>query len=237
MRSIVFLLLIVNYTFAIDVHVTKDKNISIDSKDVFAIQQYLQKTLNFHITESGAKNLVRENRILANKYIDSPYFQKDRKYNQIAIEKLFADNYIQSLQNSIQIPERILKSYYLDHIEQYKKSDKVNLENFHFTDYKQALDFYQTHETNKVKGRTIGWLGINELNDILRKFIKKNKENYLLPPIVTKNGIDVFWVKKYKQESGYQSFDKVKSSIKEYLFRKTFSKKREEILQSIKKHK
>jgi len=238
MRILVILLSIIVYAFSVNINVIPDKKIAIDNGDIFAMQQYLQRTLNFHITEQGAKNLVRENRILTNKYIESPYFKKDKKYNQIAIEKLFADNYIQHLQDSIKLPAKVLKSYYLDHIDQYKKPDKVYLELFRFTDYKQALEFYQnpSHKSVKAHSKIIGWVSIDKLNDVLKSVIKKNKENYFLPPIVTKNGVNVFWVKKYKQESGYESFDKVKRQIKEYLFKKTFSKKREEILKSISKN-
>ena len=236
MRVLGILLSIVIYVFSIDVHVTKDKKITIENSDIMALQQYFQKILNFHITEEGAKNLVRDNRILANKYIESPYFSKDKKYNQIIIEKIFADNYIQHIQSSIRLPQKILKSYYLDHIEQYKKSDKIFLELFHFSNYQQALNFYQNplQDRNNIgKGKTIGWVSIKNINSILKSLLKKGQENYFLPPIVTKDGIDVFWVKKYKKESGYQGFDTVKSQIKEYLLKKTFVKKREEILRKI----
>ena len=236
--AIVFILLLLLFQniAAIEYKIYPDKKVEVTQKDIDAIKKYFIDTLNFYISEEGARKIAYENRILANEYIKSKLFKKDRAYNKIAIEKLFADNYVKYLQETVSIPESVLKSYYLDHLSQYKKSDKVNLDIYHFKDFDTALHFYKSgtpQNTNNGKKKSIGWLSIEKLNKVLRGHIKKGQKGYFLPPLLRDKGVDVVFVKDYKKAEGYKSFSEVKSEIRKHLYKKTFSNKRKEILQKL----
>ncbi len=240
---IMFLMVIFTISgYSIEVQITLDKKIDVSSADIAAMKYFLKKKYNFIANnEKGVKKLVKENRALANAYLNSEYFKKKFNKNlfKIKTEMQLAENFVKELQREIKIPDKVLKSYYYDHLEDFKESPQVRLVRFSFKNYDDALNFYHNRlksDSVDVKDfngitRDIGYANIDKIREPLKSLIKENGKNYISPPFIwAKDRYDVYYVKETKKSDGYKKFDQVKNRIKDILYQKTFNKKREEVI-------
>jgi len=236
---VIFLLLPL---FGIDVELREDKNIQVDRNDISHLRELFLKKYNFHITDSrGAKRLVRENRILANRFLKEGLLSQERKSLQLEIEEILAKRYINHLQERIGIDERVIKSYYLDHIEEFRKSPKIHLIRYRFHDLDQAYHFYKESlhtpiekllKKYKPQKEDKGTKEISRLSPTLRSFIGEGKEKYVTPPFVVGKGVvDLFYIDKYFPSQGYREYQEVKEEIKQRLYKESFSQARQKALQ------
>lgn len=237
-------------SFAVEINITPDKAINVTQKDITTYKYYVKRKYNYVITDNkGAKKIIKENRILANEFLKKGFLDKEKEYIKIMIEDYLADRYVQNIQRSIKIPEKVLYSYYLDHKDKFKEGAKVDIVRFSFKIYEDAVDFYnkakRLHNEEAIKKlatqykaqvKNYGWRDVNMLKKTFASFIKKDTKGYLVPPfILSKNVINVYYIRDYKKGEGYYPFKKVKEKIRNILYNKTFGHKREEILKQYKK--
>ena len=251
MKKILFFVLLTSFLFGVELHIAPQKDINITSQDVDVLKQYVLRTLNFHLSEKGAKRIALDNRLLANEYLKkyklTPF---DKKYLQICVERYLADKMVQEYQKSIPIDEKVLLSYYLDHKEKYKKEPKIDEVLFWFDDAKKAIEFYlQVQGKNfeeakklaaKYGGRVEDRGGEKKLSQFSQKvqeFIKKNPHPYYaMPPIIfSPTAASVLYIKSYKKAQGYEPFEHVKDKVKKEILQKAFAKMRKELLAKYKK--
>jgi len=247
--SMIFLVVIFAISgYSIEVQINPDKKIDVSSADIAAMKFFLKKKYHLTVNDKGAKQLIKENRTLANAYLNSEYFKKKFNKNlfKIKTEMQLADNFVKELQREIKIPDKVLKSYYYDHLEDFKESPQVYLVRFSFKNYDDALNFYQNRlksDSIDVKDfngttRDIGYANIDKIREPLKSLIKENGKNYLSPPFIwAKDRYDVYYVKETKKSDGYKKFEQVKNRIKDILYQKTFNKKREEVIKEYLKEK
>ncbi|SMC10164.1 peptidyl-prolyl cis-trans isomerase [Nitratiruptor tergarcus] len=239
------LLFLTSSLFAIEVDIKPDTPpIRVSKGDIFTLKNYLFKKFRFRIKEKGARKVVLENRILANEYLKQGLLTpREKNRIKIELEIKLADNFVTHLQKSIKISPEILKSYYYDHIKEYKKSDKVQIERIRFKSYQDALEFYKKVNQypkdkdillTQFKGKVIyqGTVEKERLKTNIASFLQKGKEHYAIPPIVVRSDIiDVYYIEKYIPSQGYKPFEEVKEEIENKLHKQLFAKKRKEILE------
>ena len=248
-RNILIIGFFVITSFAIEIQLFPDKKINVTRSDLGEYKTYIKKKYNYVITDNeGAKKLIRENRILANEFLKNGMYKKEKEYIKIMLEDYLADKYVQNIQRSIKIPEKVLYSYYLDNKEKFKKPSQVNIIRFRFKTYDDAADFYNKartlHNEQAIKKlamqhnaqiKDYGWRNVTTLKKNFTSFIKKNEKSYLIPPFIQNaQATNVYYIRDYKKEGDYYSFDKVKQKIRDILYAKTFEQKREEILKRYK---
>ncbi len=250
MKKIVVFIMIVAYSFAIQVKITPDKTIKMSNDDYSALKAYVQEVLKFHMSEKGARKIAKENRILANEYLKTKGLDKyDITKIKIMIETYLADKLIKDIQNNIKLPEKTLLSYYLDNKEQFRKGDTVDIISFEFDDMRKAIQFY-----NKVKDKDFDYAqkiadkeGVNTkvynnqerdtMFNVIKKYVEKGKEKYFLPPITIQGHVKVMYVQHYNKSNEYYSFEEAKDKIKKKLFDETFARERNKILAKYKEAK
>jgi len=236
------------WSYAIDLSIAPDTNISITNQDTQNIQQYYKKYFNIVISDKGAKKIAKENRALANAYIQKKHGvpKNTKNFITIATEFILADQMIKDIQNQINISPKILHTYYLDNIEKFKKSDRVKLTSFLFPSPEDAITFYIENKTTNSLSKLIEAAKqyhvktirdyqeteVTYLDSFLRSNIKTDKSKYLLPPRLSKN-YEVFFVVEYHPSKGYRSFDEVKEEIKKDLHKKRYLQDRKKLLSTV----
>jgi len=245
MKNFALLFFVATLSFALQVDIHPDNKITVTNQDKDALKSFLAKFYRFHIRDQGALNLVKGNRVLANEYVKSHQLSKaDKTYITIQIEQYLADKFVQDFQRRNTISDKVALSYYLDHKDDFKKSDQVDTVLFVFNDPEKAVDFYTqvkgkdlSYAQNLAKEynatiKDIGYKKIDEVKYPTRAFLEKNKKsNYFLPPIILNtSSADVLYVRSYKKGNGYKPFKEVKEDIIKLLRKKTFLKERDKLL-------
>jgi len=237
---IVFLLIYFQYLHAIDIKVQPDKNIQVLPSDVFAMKNFLKKKYHFIATnDDGVRKLVKENRILANEYLKAG--KLNMNLLKVELEKRFADAYVRDLQKKIKIPQKVLKSYYYDHLKEFKQSPKVEIVRYSFNTYENAEKFYRQFKNNKQINvsdfngteKDIGIVDLDRVREPLKGLAQEYKKGYVSPPYIwSKDRYDVYYIKNFIKRGKYKKFDEVKEDIKKILYDRTFVKEREKIISS-----
>jgi|GEM_PF-2268816 len=248
MRVIVLMLAIIVFSFAIEIDLKPDNNLSVGYEDAQALKDYLYQIYRYRITDQGAYDIVKENRLLANTYLKrNQVSPQDTKYLTIVTEKYLAESFIKKLQKAQNVSDKVLLSYYLDHKDEFKNEDKLYFILLEFPSFNKAMSFYQLAQKKSPqqaieKARTeynatikdLGWKDFSSLKTATKSFIQQGKKEYFLPPfIITSNRIDILYVKDYQEGKGYKKFDEVKDEIKKILYTKAFIKERNKILHQL----
>ncbi|BCD63186.1 hypothetical protein NitYY0826_P27 (plasmid) [Nitratiruptor sp. YY08-26] len=234
-RYFLAILLIATFSYGLQLSISPDKNVSVTKSDIDALKFYTKEKFHFIMNEDGAKKIAKENRILANAYLKEGLLTPFKKrVILIQVEKELADQYVKRLQKSIHLSEKVLKSYYYDHLKQFKKSDEVQLVQYRFKTFEDALTFYRNPKKGlKYTKKNVGWKELNRIVNPYRAIISSTKVGGYTPPfVVGKNTYDIFYVKNKKiNKDSYIPFEKVKKNIAEILYKKTFDRAREKVLE------
>ncbi len=232
--SIVLFNIILTFSYGIQLHISPDRNISIQQEDIDALKYFTKEKYRFIMNNEGAKKIVKENRILANAYIKegllTPFQQK---VLLIETEKNLADQYVKHLQQTVQIPEKVLKSYYFDNLEKFKELPQVKLMRYRFKTYKDAIAFYMKKRKNiKFNKMKESWKSLNKIKEPYRSiFLVTKKGQYTPVFVVGKDKFDIFYIEDKKEGKGYLPFEKVKKDIAKFLYAKTFNRARAKVLE------
>lgn len=232
--SVILFIFILTFSYGIQLHIYPDKNIYIQQKDIDALKHFTKEKYSFIMNDEGAKKIVKENRILANAYIKEGLLTPfQRQVLLVEIEKELADKYVKHLQQSIQIPEKVLKSYYFDNREKFKQLDKVKLVRYRFTTYKDALSFYTGKRKNIKYSKTEeSWKPLNRIKEPYRSIFLATKKGHYTPVFIAgKDKFDIFYIEDRKESKGYLPFEKVKKDIAKFLYAKTFNRARAKVLE------
>jgi hypothetical protein len=226
--------LVVLSGWALEIEMRPEKKIEVTNSDVEAIKEYTRKRYRFIMNEDGARKVVRENRILANEYVRQGLLsKKERDLIRIEVEKKLADAMVSKIQRRIRISDEVAKSYYKDHLDEFKKPDEIKIVRYRFKRFDDAVEFYKGSKKGVGEKKDLGWKRIDSLKPAYRSFIEKGKEGYYLPPIIVgKNVYDVLYIEKYKNnDSKHIPYEEVKEKIKDLLYKKTFDRERAKILE------
>ena len=242
------LLMIAIISFAIDIELKPDNNISVEYKDAQILKDYLYQTYRYRITDKGAYSIVKENRLLANAYLKKNLLsQKDKDYLAILAEKYLAEKFIKEFQKKQKLTDKILLSYYLDHQDEFKKEDKIHFILLQFPSFNKVMQFYHLTETMPHKQaieraksdynatvRDLGWKEFSKLKTTVKSFVKKGKKDYFLPPFIfAPQKVDILYVADYRVGKGYKKFEEIKEEIKKILYSTAFVKERKRLLQQV----
>ena len=253
MRVLITIFTLFSLIYGVELSVKPDQNgtdAPPSQSDIRELNGYYHKYFNIRISPKGAKRLVKENRALANAYL--------RRYGldpqvedrlRVISEFVLADEMVQRIQRSIQIPPEVVHSYYLDHLDQFKRDDKVKMRSFLFKTPDDAMAFYMENKGESslkrleeaAKKYSLETLRdykeapLKALSPYLRSHIKKGKKGYLLPPQLSPSRYEVFYVEEYKEEKGYKPFDEVKEEIEKQLHQKRYIRDRKKIISSLEK--
>ncbi|SMC10168.1 hypothetical protein [Nitratiruptor tergarcus] len=241
MRKLFLLSLIAISLFAIDIKISPDKNITVSYQDTKAIKTFYQEVFKFRLADEGAYKLAEENRILANAYIKR-YGLDNNDIARIKVETelYLANHMVKNIQNSIKLSDKVLYSYYIDHKDQFKGSDKVDLVIFYFKDPEKAVDFYikakgkTLEEAKKIASKDIVIkeyknLDIKKMKPFFQNIIQKYGPKHFLPPIFDEVS-SVSYIQDYHKAQKYKKFEDVKEEIRKLLYSKTFLRERNKIL-------
>jgi len=237
-----------SFLYSIDIHLSPDIKIKISPQDITDMKQFLREEYRFIVEEEGAKRLVKENRILANVFIKSPYFKNfNLNLLKIKIEKILSEEFVKKVQSSIDLSPKILKSYYYDNLEKFRLPPKFVIKRYSFKTYDQAFSFYKRREKNLstppgdfgVSSSNVRRVSLSQLREPLKSLVEDNLEKnlsytkYLTPPLViSSKRVDVYEIEKEvtSKSKKFYDFEQVKEEIKSFLYKKAFSQEREKLL-------
>jgi len=236
--------------FSIEINVTKDKKITVSEYDKNAVTAYLQQLFNFHITNKGAYKLVKENRMLANFYLDENNLSKyDISYIKIIAENYLADKVVKDIQSKADLSEKVLLSYYIENKDKFKKEDKIKPIIFWFKDPDDAINFYmqmKTKDLSYMKARSknfkvfkiedVDYKPITFFKKEIRNLISPEKKGKLLYPMVLSSQVaNVMYIEDYQKAVGNKPFKNIKEEIKKILLKKSFNDFRKKLIQQYRK--
>jgi len=223
-------------SFAVTLHISPDEKVDVTAQDVDAMKQYVKDKFHFIMNENGAKKIVKENRILSNVYLKKGLLTPfEQSVLRIEVEKKLADNLIKKTQKKSILPEKVLKSYYYDHLQDFRKPDEIEVIRYRFGNFADAYKFYQGDKNVSYKKENLGWRYVSSIKRPFNEFIVKNKKNYYTPPFVLgKQDIDVYYIADYKEnKENYFPYEKVKSRIERIIYARTFERDRRKYLEKI----
>jgi len=234
--------------YGIELSVAPDRNTTPPSPaEVEALSGYYYKYFKIRIAPEGVKRLVRENRALANAYLEryglDPQIQERLR---VVGEFLLANEMVERMQRSVQIPKEVVHSYYLDHLDRFKREDRVKLYSFLFPTPEDAIAFYLQNKgessLEKLKKaakehsftifRDYKETPVKALDPFLKANIKEGQGSYLLPPRLSSQ-YEVFYVQSYTKGQGYKPFEEVREEIERELRQKRYLQDRKRILSSL----
>lgn len=216
-----------------------------DETRITAFDNYLRKTRHFRAQsrEDLEKNL-RDDWLLANHFIEKAYTPMEKAEIVNLVNRVLAQKEIERIQKKIGIKDDVVKSYYLDHLSEYRLKPMVSIKIFHFASLRQADDFYRfalkhtyAQSTEKLKKDGIKAVDythpLNMMQPVYRLSLRNlEDQHYFTPPQFVGKGFAVVYVDTIKKRDRYAPFDKVKKSIAKMLWQKTYLEKRAEILAS-----
>ncbi len=216
-----------------------------NEKRVKAFDEYLREVKHFRANswKDLEKNL-RDDYLLANHFLKNGMNDDERARLTNMVNRYLAQREVQRIQKSIGISDDVTRSYYLDHLRDYKLKPIVSLKNFHFKTLEEADAFYRFAKENGYakalqKAKTMGVEPIdythplNMMQPLFRLSLKNRHDSgYFTPPQYVPKDFVVLYVADIKQRDGYIPYDKVKRAIARELWQKTYLRKRMEILSS-----
>jgi hypothetical protein len=231
---------------AVQIQVKTDKNISVPNDEiVYLQQQYAERYMQ--LPKKGAEEIIRQNRLLSNAFIKEGMMTTAAAIKfRILSERFLANSYVKALQAKEKIPMEVLRSYYFDKHNHFKKPKVIVGKKYCFDSYNDAHSFFvqcNKEESKKKECEKIAEtsdarsVDVNQsLNtmsvDVSRQILLFEKKGYVLPPYYEKDEYCIQVVDSVEDNQFY-TFEEVKQQIETSLWQETFAKKRKEILSSI----
>lgn len=245
--KIIFLLLnLVIFSYAIDINITSSKDTSVSD---YEVELFKASMLNQHIRISSevAKDVISENRYLCEEYLKNSSVPKKVILNfKLELEKHFSSEVIKEIQEKIVIDDDASYSYYISHLDEFIKPEKIKLSLYKIKDFESAMDLFAASKNSKesiqnyIKEHNISVstqeVSLHQLDTRFRNLINFTKKQtpYFTPPQFFHDHYTVLEVLS-KTPQGNYSYLKVKDKIHKILYKKAYKRHKDEILSQYRK--
>lgn len=230
MLKLFLLFFIITFSYALDIKVSLSQNSTISELEKTTLINQLRKR-NINIRPEQAEKYVRDNRILADKYIkDIGLTDADLVELKIAYEEKLKDKLIDVKLNDLLLDDDILLSYYKDKKAEFYYKKLIDFDIYRFSNYNDSKEFYEIALGNQEKlenfcrDRNItGEHQVIELDRLRPELqillLDDNTTNYYTTPQKFYKDYLILKVNELKLD-GYYSFENVKEDIKKKLKQK-----------------
>lgn len=223
-----------------------DVNVTAYQKDALRIQafeEYLRKSRNFRPQKhSELDRNLKEDWLLANRFVREGMSAKEKAEITNTLNRELARMEVERIQRAVKISDDVPKSYYLDHMKEYKLRPILSFEIYAFKTLDKAAKFYEyaKHHTvdevaayaKKEKIKVLPYKAAeNKTVPLLRRVMKDNTSTgYFTYPVFFNKEFTVVYVAGIEQRQGYLPYEKVKSHIMNTLFKKTYLEERQRVI-------
>ena len=242
---------VVSVVFGVDCDVKASGALSdVKRIEVEAMKKHLKETMHFiPNSDKDVERIVRENSALADAYLQEHKDKFTHALLQIELNEKLAERYVKEVYDATKISDDVLKSYYLEHLEKYRKAPLLKARIVIFASLDKAMKFYEhaassggTHPDKIADANRSGYerivkyvVPVSMARPEIRAVLKKDKAHYYAPPQFYKNRFIVIYVDEIKKQEGYLPFEKVKANIVHSLKESTMLKKRHELVEALTK--
>jgi len=239
MRYTLLLLLSLSLS-AVELNLNKDTNLSVEQTEIDIVQKAYQGK-NASINLKKLKTYLKDNRILSNMYLDrhNPLTEDEAMVLKHTIENVLAAKVIKEIQEETKISDDVVKSYYIAHQDDYMNEPTYDYTYISFETFEKASTFYLTHKDDI---KTI-FSYVKESNATVQKFVQKSESSvyytigkeaqktetpFILAPQKLEEYVIMYVQAKHKPLP--IPYEVVKANIKEMLFQKTATEKRNKLM-------
>lgn len=226
------------------VELEKETNSTVSDFEIDIMQKLLESQ---HVTMriDDIKAMITDDRALANAYLDAYQVDKETMSEiRFIVEKKLSELYVQKYEKSLVLNDDTLRSYYIDHNDEFSHKIMVNAEFFNFSDFNSAYRFYAQGKTDLDKLEVLAQennatfktyeVNVQNLNDAIKWAMKPiEEENYLLPPLFFTNHFTVVYIKKIRTNVQLPYDEKMKKRIREFLIKKNRNNIRIKLLKKL----
>ncbi|GEM_PF-6672195 len=212
---------------------------------ITAFDDYLRTEKHFRAqSRKDLEKNLRDDWILANSFLENAYTPEEKAKVVNLVNRYLAKREVQRIQKKIGISDDVLKSYYLDHISDYRLKPIVSMKIFHFKTLEDADTFFRFAKTHSyeeavkkaeaMQTKPIDYTHpLNMMQPIFRLSMRnKTDKEYFTPPQFVGKDFAVLYVADIKPREGYVPFEKARKGIGKELWKKTYLRMRRQILDS-----
>lgn len=245
--SVAFMALFSVQSMAVEISLTPSKASVVTPEEGAILKSIIFERKRFTPNnDNDIRKIILDNKMLANAFIESKDFDKQAKLRlEVSVNEMLAKQYVKTIQAKISISDDIAKSYYYDHIDNFKYGPMAKLDIYTFPKLDDAFSTYERVrskgpdevrkmlEAKGVKSRPYNG-ALKFMYPEIRNALRNSKDqNYFTPPQYHDGGFILIYVKEMNASENIVPFEKVKKSILLDLRKKTYLKMREE---AIKQH-
>lgn len=222
------------------IEITPNKNLNVTPDEAEQMRVLWEKR-QFTIDQKESHKLVKENRVLANAFLENVKLT-DKLKAEISIytEEKLAEAMVKYTISKLNMNEDILRSYYEENKHEFFQTEDIHFNLFTFTTYDDALSFYQVNKDNldninpyilehnitKIED-TVPTKGLHsEIKNILSS---DKKTGYITPPEKFYKNYIVIEVIEYKN-AHIATYESVKNDVKALLYKKINKDTRSKLL-------
>ncbi len=215
-----------------------------DELRIQAFEEYLRKTRHFRPQKhSELDRNLKEDWLLANRFVTEGMSPKEKAFITNMLNRELARMEVERIQRSVKISDDVPRSYYMDHLEDYKLRPILSFDIYTFKTVEKAEAFYEYTKKHtaeeaaayakKEKIKTVPYKAAeNKTIPYLRRVMKDNHSSgYFSSPVFFNKEFSVIYVADIKPQKGYLPYEKVKPHIMNILFKKTYLEERQRIIE------
>ena len=218
-------------SLALEIKIYPSSKIHPTQEEISILQNMLKQRGVTIKDKKTIKKRIRENRILADTYLQKYGIPKKLKLrHKLDMEEEIADLFIRK-NIQVKLNDRILRSYYIMHQKRFYAPKRLSLILYEFKNFHQALQAYKAKNFKTLKSHEIT-LEINQLSPYIRPFFENLQEGEITPPLYFKGRFIVFKVKKVIPKQ-LKPFEDVKQEIKRILVDKAYTTYRKQLFQKV----
>ena len=223
-----------------------DRNFSVTPRHVDAMKAHLYEKTRFKPNaDKDVIQILQDNHLLAQQYLSKLDPQQRQIEMDVILDEVFAEKMIKDAQRKAKIPEDVVRSYYLDNLENYRLHPLYTLHIYQSDDFEQLFQLFQfatDHGAKDVsaKAEALKLKAVQYrqpykrmppyLRDLLDDSAKAGK---YFPPLYTPKGFVVIHVADVKPQEGYWDFQNAAISIRSTLYQKTYLRMRDTLLKEL----
>jgi hypothetical protein len=235
-RFLISATLLTSLSFATEfsVDINSSKKIDRDFLNKYKFKFFNGKNISLDSVET----MIRDKHLFAGEYIKNSKSNLEFDIENMVLNYL-SSQYKKSFLDGIKLSDDILKSYYVAHKSKYERKEMLDLYQISFSSKEEALKFKKEYSKLKTEKFLNSSKNRRVFKSIVLETLPTNYQLYLstlkekeLSDAVLLDGSNYYLIYfKNRVESGYYSFEEVKSSIEKYLLNK---KKRETLNRRLK---